>query len=88
MVADLSISVVSSFSSHGVNIMFSEVSEQDLLKDYLSIDDFISKFFQVVAMVNPDVTCLSWHTNPPQKQHNDRFVIRFVIKNLMIAKPI
>ena len=65
--------VVPSFSSHGVNIIFSNVSEQELLKDYLSIDDFIGKFFQFVTMVNPDVTCLLWQTDPPQNQQNNRF---------------
>jgi len=70
---------VSSFSSHGINIIFSEVSEQELLKDYLSIDDFIGKFFQVVAMVNPDVTCLSWQTDPPQNEPNSRCVCWLVV---------
>jgi len=64
--------VGASFSSHGVNIIFREVSEEELLTDYLSVDDFISKFFQVIAMVNPDVTCLSWQMGPPQQQQNDR----------------
>jgi len=60
------VSVEPSVVSHGVDINFYDVTEQKILVDYSSVEDFVDSFFKVISMVNPDVKLLSWQRDPPQ----------------------
>ena len=60
------LSAVPSVASHGVDITFYDLTEQEILAEYLSVENFVDNFCEVVSMVNPDVTLLSWQSDPPQ----------------------
>lgn len=53
-------------ASHGVDIIFYDVMEQDLLANNGSVEDFVDNFCKVITVVNPDVTLLSWRSEPTQ----------------------
>ena len=57
---------VPSAASHGIDIIFYDVTEQEILADYLSVENFVDNFCEVISMVNPDITFLSWRREPPQ----------------------
>ena len=59
------LSAVPSVASHGVDVTFYDVTEQDIA-EYLSVENFVDNFCEVVSMVNPDVALLSWRSDPPQ----------------------
>ena len=56
-------------ASHGVDVVFHNVTEQDILADYLSVEEFVNNFCQVISVVNPDVKMLAWRRDPP---HGER----------------
>ena len=57
-----------SVASHGVDITFSNLTEQDVLVDYLSVESYVDNFCEVVSMVNPDVRLLSWRSDSPERE--------------------
>ena len=59
-------SAVPSVASNGVDITFYDLTEQEVLAEYSSVENFVDNFCQVISMVNPDVTLLSWRSDPPQ----------------------
>lgn len=53
-------------ASHGIDIIFHDVTEQEILVDYLSVENFVDNFCEVISMANRDITLLSWQREPPQ----------------------
>lgn len=59
-------SAVPSVASHGVQITFYDLTELEVLAEYSSVETFVNNFCEVISVVNPDVTLLSWRRNPLQ----------------------
>ena len=61
-------SIVPSVASHGVDITFNDLMQQKVLLEYPSVENYVDSLCEVISMVNPDVTLLSWRSDPPDRE--------------------